>query len=240
MTDSQTIGGTFFTNVHSTVQTLVIYIENSDISGKIFDMTNGGEFENKVLYVDNVNTRDSFFTASDTKVRSTSMAFNNNDINGDFFRVNGTFSSSMSVSRLIKLQVNLLMSCEALSATIGTSVISSFLLSSENCDFRIDDLSLTSSSIGDNMIISESAHTNLTTFNSITTNIISSMIDFTNSDFDVDNNEIGLDLLDVNFGNVDTTIVTVDGANVKGDLFRVIDMSFNNSDFDLKETNITR
>ena len=167
------------------------------------------------------------------------MAFNNNAISGDFFKVNGTFSSSMSVSRLVKLQLNLLMSCEALSATIGTSAISSSSFSCENCDFTIDDLSLTSSSIGDNMIISESAHTNLTTFNSITTNIISSMIDFTNSDFDVDNNEIGQDLLDVSFGNVDTTIVTVDDANVKGDLFRVINISCNNSDFDLKETNIT-
>ena len=57
--DSHTIGVTFFTNVDSTVQTLATYMENSDISGKIFDMTNGGEFENNVLYVDNVNTGDS-------------------------------------------------------------------------------------------------------------------------------------------------------------------------------------
>ena len=64
---------------------------------------------------------------------------------------------------------------------------------------------------------------------------------------DVDNNEIGPDLLDVNFRNVDTKIVTIDdsnvasdlrNANVKGDLFRGIDMSFNNSDFDLEEINI--
>ena len=53
--------------------------------------------------------------------------------------------------------------------------------------------------------------------------------DFTTSDFDVDNNEIELDLLDVSFGNVDTIIVTVhdshggsdlNDANTKADSFR--------------------
>ena len=42
--------------------------------------------------------------------------------------------------------------------------------------------------------------------------------DFTNSDFNVDNNEIWLDLLDVNCRNVDTTIGTVDDSNVGSDL----------------------
>ena len=64
----------------------------------MFDISNGDEFENNVLYVDNVTSGDSFFTASDTNVRSTTITFSNNDIGGDFFRVNGTFSSSSVTS----------------------------------------------------------------------------------------------------------------------------------------------
>ena len=66
LTNSNSNDGAFFTNVASTVRTLVTYIENSDISGKVFDITNGGDFENNVLYVDNLNTGGLFFSASKT------------------------------------------------------------------------------------------------------------------------------------------------------------------------------
>ena len=62
------------------MQTLVTHIENSDITGTVFDITNGDEFENDILYIDNVTSGDSFFTASDTSFKSTIIILSNNDI----------------------------------------------------------------------------------------------------------------------------------------------------------------
>ena len=94
ITDSNTIGGTFFANMDATVQSLITYIENSVISGKVFDISNGDEFENNALYVDNVTSGGSFFSASNTNIKTLSVPFNNNNIGGDGSRTSGTFNST--------------------------------------------------------------------------------------------------------------------------------------------------
>ena len=101
-------------------------IENSDVYGNVFDITNS-ELDNNTMDVDTVIGFFSFCIASNTKEKTLSMTFNNNDVSGNGFKINDTFNNSTSKSKIgvefIKVTTTSVEQCNAVSTSIMNNIV---------------------------------------------------------------------------------------------------------------------
>ena len=103
----------------------------------------------------------------------------------------------------------------------------------DSCALTTPDLTIESSSIGDNLFYANVGNAKILTFSSTDTNVSTKGFDITNGDFINDNNVIGSSLYDGTTGNVRSLRTNIKNSTIGANLFSVVSGVFNNLHLDI-------